>query len=398
MKKYLLAILTLLTAFMLVACSAPKVDNHTVVISKMYGSSSLDNNIIELYNNSDEAVNLRAYKLDIYGNGSSTVTTSIKLKGKIKANSYFAISSKNIDKSLKKKINLRLKNNIPYNGDDAIALSYNGENIDVVGTIGIDVFFSRGLTLTRLGEKKNFTPSSKYDPFNFIQYVPGDFTYLKNDNYKIKSLEDLYAGPQLSFNFLNMPYKNGNLGTGGAPVATLGSVADGDTATFIFSEKPSGGSHRYYYINTPEVFGTNTVDEPWGAVASKFNKEFILSNANDKEIRVQSVPGGTLTDTYARNLGLIWVNGKLSQFEIVSEGLSKVFSAAFTESDMLLNYEGVPYLTFLLFAEQRAKLEGWGVHGYPGNSAGEKSPDWNYEENKRADAEDYKDWKPRLYK
>ena len=130
----------------------------------------------------------------------------------------------------------------------------------------------------------------------------------------------------------------------------------------------------------------------------RFNKEFILSNANDKEIRVQSVPGGTLTDTYARNLGLIWVNGKLSQFEIVSEGLSKVFSSAFTESDMLLNYEGVPYLTFLLFAEQRAKLEGWGVHGYPGNSAGEKSPDWNYEENKRADAEDYKDWKPRLYK
>lgn len=396
MKKIILPLLLLLTAAILVSCAPKNIDNHTVVISKLYGSTSMDDNIIELYNNSDDSINLKGFSIDYYSNGSSAVTSSLKLKGTIKANDYFAIASKNLNKDQIDKIDLVTKENLSYNGDDAIVLSYKGEAVDNVGTIGIDVFFSKGLTLTRLGLNKDFKPVSKYDKFNFIQYLPDDFTYLKNDNYKIKTLEDLYNGPELSFSFMNSSYDNGRFGTGGAPVATLSGIADGDTATFNFPGKPASGSHRYYYINTPEVAGPNTVDEPWGAVASKFNKEFILNDAKNKEIRVQSIPGATLTDTYGRNLGLVWVNGKLSQFEIVSEGLSKVFGNAFDSYDMALHYEKVPYLTFLIFAEERARLNGWGVHGYPGNSAGEKSPDWNYETNQRAPEDNYKDWTPHL--
>lgn len=395
MKKKLLFILTLLVSFTLVSCGPGNIDNHTVVISKLYGASSMDNNLIELYNNSKDKVNLGNYTLDIYSNGSTIATTKIKLKGKIDANGYFAISSKNIENNVLKQVDQKLKNNLPYNGDDAVALSYKGEVIDVLGTIGLDIFFSRGLTLTRLGEKENFKPSNVYNKFDFIQYVPDNFKYLKNDNYTIKNLDDLLKGPELSFEYLNLPYSNGTLGTGGAPVADLQSVADGDTATFSFPGKNNSMSHRYYYVNTAEVYGTNTEHEPWGNVASKFNKQFILNDVKDKEIRIQSVPNSTLTDTYGRNLGLIWVDGKLSQFEIVSQGLSKVHGNNFNSTDMSLTYLDVPYLTFLLFAEERARENGWGLHGYPVNPNGEKAPDWNYETNSVDLGENLKNWQPK---
>ena len=46
-----------------------------------------------------------------------------------------------------------------------------------------------------------------------------------------------------------------------------------------------------------------------------------------------------------------------------------------------LTYKDVPYLTFLKFAEEYARSQGWAMHGYPGNPDGEKSPDWNYQAN-----------------
>jgi hypothetical protein len=116
-------------------------------------------------------------------------------------------------------------------------------------------------------------------------------------------------------------------------------------------------------------------------VASKYNKQFLLNNASQKEIHVQSMKGYALNEGYGRYLGLVWVNGYLSQFLIVAEGLSEDVGTNYNDYDLAMHYKNVPYLTFLRFAEQRAKENGWGVKGYPANPNGEKSPDWNYDTN-----------------
>src|SRR5690554_2030107 len=93
MKKILSILLTGLV-FLLVSCKST-VPN--VVISKVYGNTNVENNLIELYNNSEENVNLKDYKINFYNNGSSDVTNTIDLTGTIEANSFFVIGSNNFD-------------------------------------------------------------------------------------------------------------------------------------------------------------------------------------------------------------------------------------------------------------------------------------------------------------
>lgn len=399
MKKVLGLFLVLATTVFLVSCNGKK---EKLVVSKLYTASSMSNNAIELYNNSDKDIALADYTIDIYGNGLDEVSTSIQLEGTIKANDYYVIGSANFDEDefsgVTEKFDLTLDKTIGFNGDDALTLKKKGKTIDYLGyTTGIAVNYSKNTTLIRIGNKEDYVANKEFKQFDFIQYKVDAFDYLKNDNHEIKTLEQIYKGPILEQRYKDLPYQDetGRIGTGGASVATLNSVADGDTATFTFDEKPVGSSsHRYYYIDTAEVSGPNTNNEPWGPTASRFNKEFLLNDAKNKTLHVQSVPGNGLFDTYNRNLGLIWVDGALSQFLIVAEGLSLV-SPSFDETDMKLTYKDVPYLTFLVFAQERAKENGWGRHGFPSNPKGEKASDWDYNSNSPF-TEGAKSWEPHL--
>lgn len=400
MKKIFYTFIVFALGLTLVACDG-KGDN--IVISKLFSASRLANNAIELYNNSDKDIDLEKYRIDFYADGVKEVSSTIDLTGSIKANSYYLIIGKNFDseefEGVVEKADLVFEKTIVYTGDDAVALAKGKKIVDFIGyNDGFPVNYSKNSAMFRLGEKEDYTPSTTFDEFNFIKYHPNAFKYLKNDDHKIKTLEDLYKGPGLDEKYKDMPYQHENRtsGTGGAPIATLVSKGDGDTSTFDFDEKPAGTtSHRYYYINTPELAGSHTEDEPWGAVASKFTNEFLFKNDKEKEIRVQSVPNGSLGDTFGRNLGLIWIDGVLAQFRIVQEGLSKV-DAAYDSTDIELLWHDVPYLTFLVFAQQRAAKNGWGVHGFPNNPTGERAPDWDYGSEKRNPQSMYENWRPHV--
>lgn len=375
----------ILISTVLVACGNRA---SSVVISKIFDATLQANNVIELYNPSTKAIDLDQYSLQFYTNGATEVTTEIQLTGIIEGEAFFAIGSDNQSNSdvLEQFDFIYEEGSLPFNGDDAIVLSYKDEATDIVGNIGSDILFAQDLTLIRLGEIETYVPSTTYDAFGFIKYIPDVFQYMKNDSYGIKTLDDLYEGPQLEDRFKEMTYiseDNENLGGGGAVLTTLyGEPADGDTATFTESEDfPGGSSMRYFYIDTPEVSGGYVQAAPWGYVASKYNKQYLLINDENKEIHVQSIPGIGLDEGYGRYLGLVWINGYLSQFLIVSEGLSSPVTPTYNAYDRILLYKDVPYLTFMLFAEERARQNGWGMYGYPVNPEGERSPDWNYETN-----------------
>lgn len=382
MKKILLGIAMITFALIMVACE--NVESSPLVISKLYTSPDQGNNIIELYNPTDSDIDLGKYSVNFYTNGATEVSFTISLNGVIKANAYFVIgSSQHLNADVKSLFDFTYETGaLPYNGNDVIELALSGHGFDVLGTIGSDFTFSQNLTLIRLGEKSEFKPNIDYDRFDFIAYLPDLYEFLKNDDYEIKTLDQLLDGPRLEDRYISeLPYvsaTNPNNGGGGAVIVNNNSVADGDTAFFSANNGFTGGSVRYFYLNTPEVNGSNVSAEPWGYVASKYNKEYLLNNPSSKEIRIQSIPTYSLTEGYGRSLGLVWINGYLSQFLIVSEGLSEDVPLTYQSYDLLLSYKSVPYLTFLKFAEQNARVNGWATKGYPSNLEGEKSPDWNY--------------------
>lgn len=384
MKKILPLTLLTLSTGMLFACG--ETPSSPLVVSKLFTASSQRNNVIELYNPSAEAIDLSEFSFKFYTNGATESTAEIALTGTVEAASYFAVGSSNnsLPDVLAALDFTYTEGSLPFNGNDAIELVYKNTVIDFLGRKGIDVDFSKNITMIRLGEKEDYVPSPTFDSFNFISYIPDYFTALKNDNYQIKTLDQLYAGPVLEERYKSMSFlQEGSttIGGGGAVLTTNSGVADGDTAYFRGAGEFGGGSVRYFYINTPEVESPYVNAEPWGYVASKYNKEYILNDASSKTIYIQSIPGGALEEVNGRTLGLVWINGSLSQYLTVREGLSEDVAVSFSASDVALTYADVPYLTFLQFNEHRAVLNGWGTKGYPSNPEGEKSPDWNYSAN-----------------
>jgi hypothetical protein len=394
MKKVYL--LFTFTAFLIAACnngssSENGISGPNLVISKLFTASSTRNNVIELYNPSDASITLNGISLDFYNNGSAMITNQILLNGQIESKSYFVIGSTTHDLAeVKAKMDFQLETgSLPFNGDDAIRLAKGNQIIDAIGVIGFDISYSANQTLIRIGETEDYQASSVYNRFQFISYLPNLFQYLNNDLHEIKTHDQLYDGPRLEPRYATYPFVqagSSTIGGGGYVQTTNVSIADGDTATFAPSGAFLGSSVRYYYINTPEVDGNYVRAEAWGYVASKYNKEFVMRNPNQSTFYIQSIMDGALKEVNNRALALVWVNQQLAQFLIVREGLSESVASDFTSIDLNLSYKNVPYLYFLQYAENVAKINGWGTKGFPSNPDGEKSPDWNYLANNGAGA------------
>jgi len=390
-KKILLVLLII--GFMTLLFSCGKEDTSSLVFSKVYHASTQANNLVELYNPSDVDIDLTSYYLDVYTNGAKESTYQIQLTGTIPAHDYYLIAGQGYNVGVI--ADFVYSSTLPFNGNDPLVLRLNKTNIDVLGFLGNDIDYNKYATLIRLGNKENYTPYKTYDQFNYIVYTTDCFEYVKNDTHEIKTLENLYAGPRLEDKYLSLPFvspTNSQAGGGGVITVTLTSIADGDTATF--TGNGYNNSTRYYYINTPEVSGGYVNAEPWGNVASKYNKSYLLADPGTKLLQVQSIPNKSLTDSTSskRGLCLVWVNGYLSQFLIVSEGLTENVPSSYETSDYLLTYKNVPYLTFLRFAEKRAINNGWCTKGYPSNPNGEKAPDWNYQAANGAGAYNGQTW------
>ncbi|MDR2822134.1 MAG: lamin tail domain-containing protein [Acholeplasmatales bacterium] len=383
MKKILLFIIAVTGLISLVSCQGDSELEKGLLISKYYNSSASSanygNNVLELYNDSNKSIQLSNYSIKIYKPSETIESRKITLSGSLSSKGFFVIANTlATEADIVSKADL-LTEDLVYRGSDTIALYYNNTIIDVLGSIGFDIQYGKNVSLLRrtdaLEAKDNF------DKLDYISYLPNQYSYLKGFNYEIKTLDDMLIGPMLEDRYKALPYEDPNkigFGAGGVTkVVSLSSIADGDTATF--NTESYSASTRYFYINTPEVQG-NMNAEPWGYVASKYNKTHLLNDAGSKEIYVQSIKGNQLTETFGRHLGLVWINGYLSNFLVVREGLSDV-AVNISSNDLEMSYKGITYVSFIIFAKDYAQSKGWGVHGYPNDKNGEISPDWNFNNN-----------------
>lgn len=108
-------------------------------ISEYVEGSSL-NKAIEIYNGTGAPVDLGAggYRLELYSNGSASVSNGVALTGVLAAGDVFVVSHGDANAAIQAVTDLTSSAVANFNGDDAVALRKGGALVDVFGQIGFD--------------------------------------------------------------------------------------------------------------------------------------------------------------------------------------------------------------------------------------------------------------------
>ena len=105
-----------------------------------YIEGSSFNKAIEIYNGTGSTVDLAAglYTVELYANGSSTVSQSVALSGTLADGDVFVLAHASANAAILAQADVINSIAINFNGDDAVVLRKNGVVIDAFGQIGID--------------------------------------------------------------------------------------------------------------------------------------------------------------------------------------------------------------------------------------------------------------------
>lgn len=314
--------------------------NHGVFISK-YMQSPENNNALEIYNNTDKDVDLSKYVIDIYLNGSQTVSSTIQLSGILKAKETFVIAHTNAKTETLQKSHMTA--NLNYDGNDYIALAFKDHRIiDAVGMFGWALTTLDNRVIVRKDTTKIASNEFKINEWN---------TYAKDYVDVFGSHPAVYP---TTFTFDKAYLENSyfDVPTGAIRVKYV-SNNDGDTARFKIYDTGQNmdNSVRFVGIDTREMSSGDPM-----AQAAKEHLESLLANA--KEIYLQWDPTTGLKENYGRYLALVWADGVLVNYEMVRLGYSQ---NAYSDLQQRFVYEGVSLDQWFKNAEEYAKSNNLGI-------------------------------------
>lgn len=105
-----------------------------------YIEGSSFNKAVEIYNGTGATVDLSSYSLELYSNGSATVSKSLSLSGTLANGDVFVIAHEDADAAILAVADYQdtANNVINFNGDDAVVLKNGGVVVDAIGQIGFD--------------------------------------------------------------------------------------------------------------------------------------------------------------------------------------------------------------------------------------------------------------------
>lgn len=321
----------------------PFPEKHNLLISKYVEGRSSDKGI-EIYNSSDKELDLSLFTLAVYRNGSETPSDVFTFdKQTITSKEVIVIVDENSTPEFKAKAHQILALNI--DGNDAIAILYRGTVVDVVGHIGMGMMHINDVTLVRdasITENKN-----TFDIYDWNEYG--------RDNTSLFGSHPTVYPSSFTLNGSVWLTKDYFTEDGGVVEVTYDGTYDGDTSYF----KPHflGNSRiRYIGINTPEMMDERGA--VWRAVAEDA-KNFTHSKlVNATVIHIQHDPNTGRKDTYGRNLGLVWYDGTLLNYELVLNGYSQ---NNYEDPNEIFVYEGIPLTVWFRNAEKHAKLNKLGI-------------------------------------
>lgn len=115
---------------------------------------------------------------------------------------------------------------------------------------------------------------------------------------------------------------------------TFSKHVDGDTARFSLNGHEF--KSRFLLIDMPETVKAGVIPQPFGKEASNRTNE-LLSNADVIEVQFDN---GDQTDRYQRALCYVFIDGKLIQNILVSEGLARVAYVYSPNDTLVAEIEG----------------------------------------------------------
>jgi uncharacterized repeat protein (TIGR01451 family) len=291
-----------------------------------YVEGSSDNKCIEIYNNTGATVDLSTYAINFYFNGSTSISRSLGLSGMLATSDTYVLCDDGIDLALGVVAD-SLYGGSFYNGDDAISLSNNGVEIDIIGQIGTDpgTQWGSGLTATqnhtlvrssnifdgdRVGSDA-FDPSLEWIGFN-QDVVMNLGTHEINDSFIITQLTNTIVSADVGDVFL-VEFTDQVTGCIANTTITLeieqclfdlaliktlspgqsNTVQPGDIVSFDLTILNQGEVAAYDiivqdYVPAGLIFDPTLNDAPWGADAI-YNAIDILTAGSDTTITIQLI-------------------------------------------------------------------------------------------------------------
>ena len=103
-----------------------------------YIEGSSFNKAIEIYNGTGAGVDLGGYSLELYSNGSATVSQSMTLSGTLANGDVLVLAHGSADAAILAVADVTNSSVINFNGDDAVVLRKSGVVVDAFGQVGFD--------------------------------------------------------------------------------------------------------------------------------------------------------------------------------------------------------------------------------------------------------------------
>lgn len=320
------------------------IEEGFIIAKYLHGADM--NKAIELYNASDDAIDLSHYQVALYLNGSETPSRMISLTGTLNPEEVFIIAHPDSDATLRNTADLT-SSDLVHDGNDAIAILYqNTRVVDIIGNIGWSFFYLNNETFVR---KPHVNQGS-------TAYNQLDWDIYAFDNYTMFGAHPVAWPTTFTYNpdHLELDYFTVNIGM---ITVRYDFANDGDTSTFYVDHIPDfdfDGDDRVRFIgiDTPEMYPW---PQPWAQEATEFVRN-LLENAT--EIYLQRDPTSGLRESYGRYLALIWVDGVLLNVEVVRMGFSP---NQYSDPNQTLVYNGVSLDRWFYWAEQEAKANNRGI-------------------------------------
>ncbi|MGJ9459540.1 5'-nucleotidase C-terminal domain-containing protein [Oceanobacillus sp. CF4.6] len=172
-----------------------------------YIEGSSHNKAIEIYNGTGSEVDLSGYGLELYSNGASTASQTLELSGTLAHGDVLVLAHTSAEQAILDQADIVNGSVINFNGDDALALTNNGEPTDILGFIGERTPYGENVNLVR--NSSVTAPTETYDEGQWMDYASDKFLYLGShtmdgvepvepgepgDEYSIEEARDLSDG------------------------------------------------------------------------------------------------------------------------------------------------------------------------------------------------------------
>jgi endonuclease YncB( thermonuclease family) len=316
-------------------------DDVTLFISK-YLMGEANSRAIEIYNPTDDAIDLADYHIALFTNGAMTPSSIVQLEGILASHDTYVLAYRGSSQAVIDKADQQT-NLLMFDGNDTIQLRYkNNTYIDTIYEIGNQLFVMVGEHFIRNSSVTGGTRTFKLNEWD--AYIPSYVAPL--GTHPIQKPETI----EINLTYLNNTW--GSTTASGMVLVTLSGINDGDTASF--SPGFEGDARvRFLGVDTPETY---PVADPWGPEAKAYTTSVLTQPG--ATIYIQSDPYLGATETYGRSLGYVWVNGLLLNYDLIRHG----YSYNYLSNDTKLVYGNRYLYRWFQDAERYARENSLGIH------------------------------------